>query len=130
MPNTPLTKSIFDLLSHISLPAADLPAPAADPALADARLHVALPPHSSQAVLDGLLSEVETDLHEGRQKAAETALGLAGTRIALDRIRGDAPPPHVEWVAAYLRSAAEEMLAGHPGKALAAVRLARLAVRA
>lgn len=128
MPNKSLTKSMMDLLSHISLPAADTPSQG-DAALADP--HTRLPetlagPH---AVIDHLLAEVEQDLLEGRTKAANTALGLAGTRVSLDAARGATPPSHVEWLAAHLRTAAREMAEGHPGKALKAVRLARLALR-
>lgn len=128
MPNTPLTKSMMDLLSHISLPAADAPS-GDDATLADP--HVRLPgtvagPHG---VIDQLLAEVEQDLLEGRTKAANTALGLAGTRVSLDAVRGATAPTHVEWLAAHLRTAAREMAEGHPGKALKAVRLARLALR-
>jgi hypothetical protein len=128
MPNTPLTQSMMELLSHISLPAADAPS-RGDEALADPG--VALPENLSgtTAVIDHLLAEVETDLKEGRLHAASTALGLVGTRISLDAQRGAKPLPHVEWLAAHLRSAAQEMAEGHPGKALKAVRRARLALR-
>jgi uncharacterized membrane protein YccC len=128
MTNTPLTQSMMDLLSHISLPAADAPGHG-DGSLADP--HTKLPDNLAgpHGVLDHLLSEVEQDLLEGRQQAAVTALGLAGTRVSLDASRGQAPPRHVEWLAAHLRTAAREMGEGHPGKALKAVRLARLALR-
>lgn len=128
MPNTPLTQSMMDLLSHISLPRADAPGHG-DASLTDPR--TALPDNLAgpHGVLDHLLSEVEQDLLEGRQQAAITALGLAGTRVSLDASRGQAPPKHVEWLAAHLRTAARELGEGHPGKALKAVRLARLALR-
>lgn len=129
MPNTPLSKSMMDLLSHISLPAAGHAAPSADAPLTDPATPLTQAVEASQAVLDGLLAEVEHDLQEGRQQAAGTALGLAGTRVSLDAVRGSKPPRHVEWLAAHLRTAAAELAEGHPGKALKAVRLARLALR-
>jgi len=129
MTDTPITKSMFDLLSHISLPAADKAAAPGDASLADP--HIKLPENLSggAAVIDHLLAEVEQDLTEGRMQAATTALGLAGTRVSLDAQRGATPVKHVEWLAAHLRTAAEEMSEGHPGKALKAVRRARLALR-
>ncbi len=128
MPNTPLTQSMMDLLSHISLPAADAPSQG-DAALADPGTALPETLSGTAAVIDHLLAEVETDLKEGRQQAAGTALGLVGTRISLDAQRGAKPLPHVEWLAAHLRTAAQEMAEGHPGKALKAVRRARLALR-
>lgn len=128
MPNTPLTQSMMDLLSHISLPAADAPSQG-DASLSDPRTALPELATGSHGVLDHLLAEVEHDLLEARQQAAETALGLAATRVSLDAARGIAPPKHVEWLAAHLRTAAREMTEGHPGKALKAVRLARLALR-
>jgi hypothetical protein len=129
MTDTPITKSMFDLLSHISLPAADRPAEPGDASLADPRTRLPENLSGSAAVIDHLLAEVEQDLAEGRTQAGTTALGLAGTRVSLDAQRGAAPLQHVEWLAAHLRGAAEEMAQGHPGKALRAVRRARLALR-
>lgn len=129
MPNTPLSKSMMDLLSHISLPAAGLAAPGADAPLTDPGTPLTKLTEGSHSVLDGLLAEVEEDLRESRNQAAGTALGLAGTRVSLDAVRGATPPRHVEWLAAHLRTAASELAEGHPGKALKAVRLARLALR-
>lgn len=127
MPNTPLAKSMLDLLSHINLPAAEAKPPALDPYDPTRRLPTRVEgPHS---LLDGLLAEVEDDLLQGRNDAAGTALGLAGTRMSLDTMRGAPPPAHVEWLAAHLRSAALELGEGHPGKALKSVRLARMALR-
>jgi len=129
MPNTPLVKSMMDLLSHISLPAVGHAVPGADPALTDPAVPLIKPVDGPHGLLDGLLSEVEDDLREGRGQAARTALGLAGTRVSLDAVRGAPQPRHVEWLAAHLRTAAQELTEGHPGKALKAVRLARLALR-
>jgi hypothetical protein len=127
MPNTPLAKSMFDLLSHINLPAAEATQPAFDPYDPTRRLPTRVEgPHG---LLDGLLAEVEEDLLEGRNDAAGTALGLAGTRMSLDAMRGAPQPAHVEWLAAHLRNAAQELGEGHPGKALKAVRQARIALR-
>lgn len=128
MANSPLIQSMMDMLSRFSLPAADAPIHE-NAALSDPQ--VALPedlpgPH---AVIDRLLAEVERDLLDGRLQAAITALGLAGTRVGLDAVRGVAPPRHVEWLAAHLRTAVTEMDESRPGKALKAVRLARLALR-
>lgn len=128
MPNTPLAQSMMDLLSHISLPAADVPQHG-DAALSDPQTALPEDADGPHAVLDHLLAEVEEDLRQGRQKAAGTALGLAGTRLGLDAVRGVQPPKHVEWLAAYLRTAASELAEGRPGKTLKAVRLARLALR-
>lgn len=128
MPNTPLAQSMMDLLSHISLPAAEAPS-RGDAGLADPRTPLPETLSGPHGVIDHLLSEVEEDLIEGRGKAAATALGLAGTRVGLDAVRGVQPPQHVEWLAAHLRTAAQEMAEGRPGKALKAVRLARLALR-
>lgn len=128
MPNTPLSTSMMDLLSRIRLPAADLPAHG-DPALADPRTPLPEALDGPHEVIDRLLAEVEEDLIEGRAQAATTALGLAGTRVGLDVLRGVTPPRRVEWLAAHLRTAAQEMAEGHPGKVLKAVRLARLALR-
>lgn len=129
MPNTDLSKSMLELLSHIGLPAADRRFVPGNSALADPA--VALPPPLSgtEALLDQLLAEVEQDLRDGRAQAARTALGIAGTRLALDGMRGAAPPRHVEWLADHMRGAAAELVEGHPGHALKAVRLARLALR-
>lgn len=129
MPNTPIAKSMLDLLSHINLPAVGHPVPGADHALTDPAVPLTGAVEPAYAVLDGLLAEVEQDLHEARNHAAGTALGLAGTRLSLDRSRGAKPPQHVEWLAAHLRTAATELSAGQAGKALKAVRLARLALR-
>ncbi|MBP0466143.1 hypothetical protein J5Y09_19610 [Roseomonas sp. PWR1] len=130
MPNTPLTQSMMDLLSHISLPAANAPSHGhGDASQTDPRTPLPDNLAGPHGVLDHLLAEVEHDLLEGRQHAATTALGLAGTRVSLDAARGHTPPKHVEWLAAHLRAAAREMGDGHPGKALKAVRLARLALR-
>ncbi len=129
MSHPPLVSSMMDLLSHISLPAAEAPLPAGDVAVTDPHKPISQPLEGPHAVLDGLLAEVEQDLMQGRQDAASTALGLAGTRISLDAMRGVTPPRHVEWLAAFLRSAATELAEGHPGKALKAVRLGRLAMR-
>jgi hypothetical protein len=127
MPNTPLAKSMFDLLSHISLPAADAKPAEFDPYDPTRRLATRVEgPHS---LLDGLLAEVEDDLLQGRTEAAATALGLAGTRMSLDALRGAPQPPHVEWLAAHLRAAAQELGAGHPGQALKSVRQARISLR-
>lgn len=128
MPNTSLTQSMMDLLSHISLPAADAPSQD-DAALADPGTALPETLSGTAAVIDHLLAEVEADLKEGRQQAAGTALGLVGTRISLDAQRGAKPLQHVEWLAAHLRTAAQELAQGHPGKALKAVRRARLALR-
>lgn len=128
MTNTPFSQSMMELLSHISLPAADAPAHANAPAT-DPTTKLAETLTGPHAAIDHLLAEVEEDLLQGRAKAATTALGLAGTRVSLDAVRGVAPPKHVEWLAAHLRTAATEMAEGHPGKALKAVRLARLALR-
>jgi hypothetical protein len=127
MPNTPLAKSMFDLLSHISLPAADARPPELDPY--DPTKRLATRVEGPHAVLDGLLAEVEDDLLDGRNDAAATALGLAGTRISLDAMRGAPQPAHVEWLAAHLRVAAQELGDQHPAKALKAVRRARIALR-
>jgi hypothetical protein len=129
MPNTPLSKSMLDLLSHISLPAADRSFAPGDAALADPTTSLQQTLTGGAGVLDHLLAEVEDDLREGRSQAAGTALGIAGTRLALDGMRGNSPPKHVEWLAAHLRAAADELAAGHAGPALKAVRLARLALR-
>ncbi len=129
MPNTPLAKSMLDLLSHISLPAAERQFPSGDAALADPEASLPQTLAGSAGVLDHLLAEVEEDLRESRSQAAGTALGVVGTRLALDGMRGANPPKHVEWLAAHLRTAASELAAGHPGKALKAVRLARIALR-
>ncbi len=126
MPNTPLAKSMFDLLSHISLPAAEAKPPELDPY--DPTKRLATRVEGAHAVLDGLLAEVEDDLLEGRNEAAATALGLAGTRISLDAMRGAPQPAHVEWLAAHLRVAAQELGDQHPAKALKAVRRARIAL--
>ena len=127
MPNTPLTKSMMDLLSHIRLPAAEEKMPELDPYDPTRRLPTRV--EGAHGVLDGLLAEVEEDLLENRIEAATTALGLAATRVSLDSARGAAQPKHVEWLAAHLRAAATELAAGHPGKAVKAVRLARMALR-
>lgn len=129
MPNTPLAKSMLDLLSHISLPAAERHFSANDAALADPAAALPETLTGTPAVLDHLLAEVEDDLREGRSQAAGTALGIVGTRLALDGVRGSEPPKHVEWLAAHLRTAASELAAGHAGKALQATRLARIALR-
>lgn len=129
MPNTDLSSSMLDLLAHIGLPAADRSLPPGDAALADPATALPPPLSGTEDLLDQLLAEVEADLRDGRGRAAGTALGIAGTRLALDRMRGVAPPRHVEWLADHLRSAAAELAAGHPGHALKAVRLARLALR-
>jgi hypothetical protein len=129
MTNTPFSKSMMDLLSHISLPAADKALDPGDPALTDPGTQLPESLTGGAAVIDHLLAEVEHDLVEGRHDAANTALGLAGTRIALDAQRGAQPPRHVEWLAAHMRSAAAEVAAGHYGRALKAVRRARLALR-
>jgi hypothetical protein len=50
-------------------------------------------------------------------------------RINLDAQRGLPPLPHIEWLAAQMRTAAQELAEGGPGKALKAVRRARLALR-
>jgi hypothetical protein len=127
MPNTPLTKSMMDLLSHIRLPAAEEKLPDFDPYDPTRRLPTRVEgPH---ALLDGLLAEAEDDLLESRSGAAGTALGLAATRLSLDSMRGASPPRHVEWLAAHLRAAAQELAEGHPGKALKALRQARMALR-
>ncbi|CAH0181098.1 hypothetical protein [Roseomonas sp. CECT 9278] len=127
MPNTPLAKSIFDLLSHISLPASEAKLPEIDPYDPTRRLPTRVEgPHG---LLDGLLAEVEEDLLEGRNAAAGTALGLVGTRMSLDAMRGAPQPSHVEWLAAHLREAAHDLGDGHPGKALKSVRQARMALR-
>lgn len=129
MPNTPLSKSMMDLLGHISLPAAERQFPQGDAALADPATSLPESLSGGAGVLDHLLAEVEEDLREGHSQAAGTALGIAGTRLALDGMRGNSPPKHVEWLAAHMRTAASELAAGHAGKALKAVRLARLALR-
>ncbi len=129
MPNTPLSKSMLDLLSHISLPAADRQFAPGDHSLADPSANLPQTLSGTAAMLDHLLAEAEEDLREGRAKAAGTALGIVGTRLALDGMRGSTPPKHVEWLAAHLRSAAGELAEGHAGKSLKAVRLARLALR-
>ncbi len=128
MPNTPLAKSMMDLLAHISLPAADAPA-SPDAGLVDPMQPLAETLTGPHAVIDHLLAEVEEDLREGRNDAATTALGLAGTRVSLDAMRGATPPQHVEWLAAHLRNAAKSMADGVPGKALQSIRRARLALR-
>lgn len=128
MPNTPLTKSMMDLLSHIRLPAADAPAPP-DASLADPMQPLPEMLTGPHAVIEHLLAEVEDDLREGRREAAVTALGLAGTRVSLDAARGATPPQHVEWLAAHLRNAAKYLADGVPGKALQSIRRARLALR-
>lgn len=127
MPNTPLAKSIFDLLSHINLPAAEAKPPAIDPY--DPTRRLATRVEGPHALLDGLLAEVEDDLLDGRKEAAGTALGLVGTRMSLDAMRGAPQPAHVEWLAAHLRDAAQDLGDGHPGKALKSVRQARMALR-
>jgi len=127
MPNTPLSKSMFDLLSHINLPAAEAKQPEFDPHDPTRRLPTRV--EGPQSLLDGLLAEVEDDLLQGRTEAAGTALGLAGTRMSLDAMRGAPLPAHAEWLAAHLRTAAQELGDGHPGKALKAVRQARMALR-
>lgn len=129
MPNTPLSKSMLDLLSHISLPAAERQFSVPDASLADPATSLPQTLTGTAALLDHLLAEVEDDLREGRAQAAGTALGIAGTRLALDGMRGNSPPKHVEWLAAHLRSAASELAANQPVKSLKAVRLARLALR-
>ncbi|MBR0681363.1 hypothetical protein GXW74_12780 [Roseomonas eburnea] len=129
MPHRPLTQSMMDLLSNISLPAAGHAAPGADALLTDPATPLTKAVDGSHGLLDALLGEVEEDLREGRALAAGTALGLAATRISLDAVRGAPHPRHVEWLAAHLRTAAKELAEGHPGKALKAVRLARLALR-
>ena len=128
MPNTPFSKSMMDLLSHISLPAADAPTHG-DAAMMDPATRLPENLSGREALVDHMLVEVEEDLRQGHLQAANIALGLAGTRISLDAMRGAAPPRHVEWLAAHLRSASQELAAGHTGKALKAVRLARLALR-
>ena len=128
MPNTPLSKSMMDLLSHISLPAADAPSEK-DPGLTDPMTPLAETLTGPHAVVDHLLAEVEEDLRVGRKEAAATALGLAATRISLDAARGTTPPKHVEWLAAHLRNAHQALADGVPGKALQSVRRARLALR-
>lgn len=128
MPNTPLTQSMMDMLSRFSLPAADAPTHE-NAALSDPQTPLPEDLSGPHAVIDHLLAEVERDLLEGRQQAAVTALGLAGTRVGLDAMRGVTPPRHVEWLAAHLRTAVTEMDENHPGKALKAVRRARLALR-
>ena len=129
MPNTPLAKSMLDLLSHISLPAAERRFPASDNALTNPDTALPELPAGTTAVLDHLLAEVEDDLRQGRSQAAGTALGIVGTRLALDDMRGSTPPNHVEWLAAHLRTAANELAAGHAGRALQAARMARIALR-
>ena len=129
MPNTPLSKSMLDLLSHISLPAAERQFSVPDASLADPTNSLPQTLTGTAALLDHLLAEVEDDLREGRSQAAGTALGIAGTRLALDGMRGSSPPKHVEWLAAHLRTAASELAANQSGKSLKAVRLARLALR-
>ncbi|MEO3474038.1 hypothetical protein AAFN86_19370 [Roseomonas sp. CAU 1739] len=129
MPNTPLSKSMLDLLSHISLPAAERQFGNGDASLADPATALPQTLTGTAALLDHLLAEVEEDLREGRSQAAGTALGIAGTRLALDGMRGSSPPQHVEWLAAHMRAAASELAANQPGKSLKAVRLARLALR-
>lgn len=129
MPNTPLSKSMLDLLSHIALPAAERRFMPGDGALADPATSLPQTLSGTEALLDLLLAEVEEDLREGRSRAAGTALGIAGTRLALESMRGNAPPRHVEWLADHMRGAASELATGHAGKALKAVRLARLALR-
>lgn len=128
MPNSPLTQSMMDMLSRFSLPAADAPTHE-NAALSDPQTPLPEDLSGPHAVIDHLLAEVERDLLEGRQQAAVTALGLAGTRVGLDAMRGVTPPRHVEWLAAHLRTAVTEMGENHPGKALKAVRRARLALR-
>lgn len=127
MPNTPLAKSIFDLLSHINLPAAEAKLPAIDPY--DPTRRLATRVEGPHGLLDGLLAEVEDDLLHGRKEAAGTALGLVGTRMSLDALRGAPQPAHVEWLAAHLRDAAQELGEGHPRKALKSVRQARMSLR-
>ncbi len=129
MPNTPLSKSMLDLLSHISLPAAGPDFTPRNAALADPTTTLPQTLSGTDALLDHLLMEVEEDLREGRSQAAGTALGIAGTRLALGEMRGSAPPRHVEWLAAHLRAAAKELAEGQGGRSLKAVRLARLALR-
>jgi hypothetical protein len=128
MTDTPFSKSMMDLLAHIRLPAAGAPSHA-EGAAADPQTPLPEDVGGPHAVIDHLLAEVEDDLRAGHQQAASTALGLVGTRVSLDAIRGAEPPRHVEWLAAHLRTAAAEMAQGHPGKALKAVRRARLALR-
>ncbi|WP_137123653.1 hypothetical protein [Roseomonas sp. HF4] len=128
MTDTPFSKSMMDLLSHIRLPAADAPSHA-EGAAADPQQPLAEDVGGPHAVIDHLLAEVEHDLRAGHHQAASTAIGLVGTRVSLDAMRGATPPRHVEWLAAHLRTAAAEMAQGHPGKALHAVRRARLALR-
>jgi hypothetical protein len=123
MPNTPLSVSMLELLSHISPPAAE------SAALADHSRPILQNVEGAHALLDGLLEAVEKDLRASRNLAASTALGLAGTHLSLGASRGIAPPHHVEWLAAHMRIAAAELTDGHFGKALQAVRLARLALR-
>lgn len=129
MPNTPLATSMLDLLSHISLPAAERRFPTSDAAFTDTDTALPETLTGTPAVLDHLLAEVEEDLRQGRNQAAGTALGIVGTRLALDEVRGSKPPQHVEWLAAHLRNAASELTAGHTGKALHATRMARIALR-
>lgn len=128
MTDTPFTKSVMDLLAHINLPAADLPHPA-DGSLADPMVPLAETLGGTAGLIDHLLAEVEEDLREGRIRAANTALGLVGTRIGLDATRGATPPKHVEWLAAHLRTAAQQLTEGHVRASLQAVRRARLALR-
>jgi hypothetical protein len=129
MPNTPLATSMLNLLSHISLPAAERQFTPGDASLANPATDLPQTLDGTAALLDMLLAEVEEDLREGRSRAAGTALGIAGTRLALADMRGDTPPRHVEWLADHMRNAAKELAANQPGKALVAVRLARLALR-
>ncbi len=49
--------------------------------------------------------------------------------MSLDAMRGAPQPPHVEWLAAHLRDAAQELGAGHAGQALKSIRQARMALR-
>ena len=129
MPYTPLANSMMELLAHISLPAAERQFPSSDTALTDPGTALPGALTGPEGLIDQLLAEVEEDLREGRLPAAGTALGLVGTRVSLDAMRGARAPRHVEWLADHLRKAANEMAANQPGKALKAVRLARLALR-
>jgi len=128
MANSPLIQSMMDMLSRFSLPAADAPIHE-NAALSDPQVPLPEDLPGPHAVIDRLLAEVERDLLDGRLQAAITALGLAGTRVGLDAVRGVTPPRHVEWLAAHLRTAVTEMDESRPGRALKAVRLARLALR-
>ena len=59
MPNTPLSKSMLDLLSHISLPAADRQFAPGDQSLADPSADLPQTLSGAAAVLDHLLAEAE-----------------------------------------------------------------------